>query len=156
VAKIYSPVGAKTKGGRWNSVGKGVIYASLSYACSMLEKIVHAESALPLSKYLIIEIPADIAVERIPDTDSRIAGWWDDDGANTDSRITRAFGDAWLDSNRTAVLIVPSATAMPIEKNVMINPNHPDFSKIQSKDEHNFEWDKRIEEIISKAVNYNM
>ena len=38
----FNPVGASLVGGRWNSPGLGVIYASRSYAGAMLECLAHA------------------------------------------------------------------------------------------------------------------
>src|SRR2546428_13072414 len=39
---VFSPIGASLVGGRWNSPGLGVIYASRSYAGAMLEGLAHA------------------------------------------------------------------------------------------------------------------
>jgi RES domain-containing protein len=39
---VFGPIGALLVGGRWNSPGLGVIYASRSYAGAMLECLAHA------------------------------------------------------------------------------------------------------------------
>jgi RES domain-containing protein len=44
-------------------------------------------------------------------------------------RATTKFGDAWVSSGRSAVMRVPSVI-VPGEWNYVLNPNHPDFSKI--------------------------
>jgi len=40
-------------------------------------------------------------------------------------RDGRAFGSAWLEAGRSALLIVPSRVARE-ERNILINPRHPD------------------------------
>lgn len=43
---------------------------------------------------------------------------------------TSKIGDAWIESGRSVVLSVPSAV-VSIERNVLLNPTHPDMSRIQ-------------------------
>jgi RES domain-containing protein len=40
------------------------------------------------------------------------------------------LGDAWLEAGETAVLAVPSAV-IPMEKNYLLNPSHPEMKGIQ-------------------------
>lgn len=41
----------------------------------------------------------------------------------------QAAGDSWLERGKTVALTVPSAVAK-IERNVLLNPAHPDFARI--------------------------
>jgi RES domain-containing protein len=41
--------------------------------------------------------------------------------------VSRAFGYAWLESNTTPAMLVPTIIT-PGERNVLINPLHPQFS----------------------------
>jgi RES domain-containing protein len=130
----FSPVGASLVGGRWNSPGLGVIYASRSYAGAMLECLAHAGIGRVPRTHVAVEIAIAeaLAVERHDD------GW-----DHADLRVARAFGDAWIRERRTAVLVVPSVVARR-EGNVLINPRHPDFSGILVGAPEPVVWDARL------------
>jgi RES domain-containing protein len=55
----------------------------------------------------------------------------------------RRFGDEWVHSSGSVALLVPSA-AIRIEWNVLINPDHPDFSRIKFQKPELFEFDVRM------------
>ena len=135
----FSPVGASMVGGRWNSPGLGVIYASRSYAGAMLECLAHAGIGRVPRTHVAIEIAiADsVAVER-EDESGLPVGW-----EHADLRVARAFGDAWIRERRTAVLVVPSVVARR-EGNVLINPQHPDFGSIVAGTPEPVVWDARL------------
>jgi RES domain-containing protein len=61
--------GARLKGGRWNSPGKDVLYASDSLALCCLEVLVHLRDTrvVPTLHYCSIEIPDEL-IERWPFT----------------------------------------------------------------------------------------
>jgi RES domain-containing protein len=52
-------------------------------------------------------------------------------------------GDRFVHDRQTAILIVPSALA-PAESNWLINPQHPEFSKIRVHAAAPFEYDLRF------------
>jgi hypothetical protein len=55
--------------------------------------------------------------------------------------VSRAFGYAWLESNTTPAMLVPTIIT-PGERNVLINPLHPQFSLkwiVTGPDVHNFD-----------------
>ena len=135
----FSPVGAALVGGRWNSPGLGVIYASRSYAGAMLECLAHAGIGRVPRTHVAIEIAiADsVAVER-EDESGLPVGW-----EHADMRVARAFGDAWIRERRTAVLVVPSVVARR-EGNVLINAQHPDFRWIVASGTEPVVWDARL------------
>jgi RES domain-containing protein len=135
----FSPVGASLVGGRWNSPGLGVIYASCSYAGAMLECLAHAGiGRVPRTQVAIeIAIAEAVAVER-HDASDLPAGW-----DHADLRVARAFGDAWIREQRTPVLVVPSVVARR-QGNVLINPRHADFSDIVAGTPDPVVWDARL------------
>ena len=45
--RVFDGEGARRYGGRWNSPGQAVIYAGLSYAISMLERLIHLNDLTP-------------------------------------------------------------------------------------------------------------
>ena len=56
---------------------------------------------------------------------------------------TRALGDAWLDTQPSAVLKVRSAV-VPAECNYLFNPRHPDFTMIVIQRPEPFIFDERL------------
>jgi RES domain-containing protein len=135
----FSAVGASLVGGRWNSPGLGVIYARRSYAGAMLECLAHAGIGRVPGTHVAVEIviPQAIAVERHNER-GLPAGWHE-----ADLRVARAFGNAWLRAQTTAVLVVPSVVARK-EAIVLINPQHPDFASIVAGTQELVIWDARL------------
>jgi RES domain-containing protein len=136
---IFDGTGASLVGGRWNSPGRPVIYAGASYAGAMLERLVHAGTGrIPKNqKVIVINIPGRVSREEW--TMEQLPRDWD----SNDSIVSRNFGDDWLESQRSAVLMVPSAVAK-FEKNVVINPTHRDFRWIVASKPEPVVWDARL------------
>jgi len=126
-------------GGRWNSPGQPAIYGSLSYACSMLEILVHANiGRIPTTHcYVVAEVPADVLIER-HDSPELPLGWDGDDHS-----IARRFGDQWLAERRSAVLIIPSVVAK-LEWNAVVNPLHPAAVQLVVSQSQKVIWDQRL------------
>jgi RES domain-containing protein len=126
-------------GGRWNSPGKPAIYGSLSYACCMLEILVHANiGRVPLTHcFVVADVPQEVSVER-QGPHTLPAGWESDDLS-----IARGVGDQWLQEARSAVLLVPSVVAR-LEWIAVVNPTHPDAAKIRVANSQHVIWDRRL------------
>ena len=135
----FSPIGASLVGGRWNSPGLGVIYASRSYAGAMLECLAHAGIGRMPRTHVAIAITVAAAVSVEGHAESSLPAGWD----HADLRVARAFGDAWIRERRTAVLVVPSLVARR-EGNVLLNPQHADFRKIVAGSPEPVLWDARL------------
>src|SRR6266436_7984969 len=134
---IFDGSGALLHGARWNSPGRRVIYAAETYAGALLEILVHASGSVPKSQgYVEIEIPSGLSIEEITNDD---VPRWDAPSFET----TRAFGDRWYDERRTPVLIVPSVVTL-VERNVLINQEHPAFSGIRASKPMPVHWDVRL------------
>ncbi|PHX84788.1 MAG: hypothetical protein CK538_10170 [Opitutia bacterium] len=56
---------------------------------------------------------------------------------------TQTFGSEWAKAGRGVTLRVPSSIVLG-EFNYLLNPNHPDFSKIEIGAVAPFEFDSRI------------
>jgi RES domain-containing protein len=135
----WDGAGAEHAGGRWNSPGRPVIYAADSFAGSLLEILAHSARprTLPGPHHAIsIEIP-DALIERLEPGD--LAGWH-----LRDSRPARAFGDAWLDAARSAVLVVPALPSRPVGRAVLVNPRHPAADRIRPGRPFAVPWDERL------------
>lgn len=126
-------------GGRWNSPGKPVIYGAITYAGAMLEVLVHARiGKLPMSHLSIVaEVPAGVSIEIM--TLQAMEPGWD----AQESRVARAIGDLWLREQRSAILLVPSIVTRD-DGNVLVNPMHPDASKIHLSAPQAVAWDQRL------------
>jgi RES domain-containing protein len=134
---IFDGSGAMLHGGRWNSPGRRVIYAAETYAGALLENLVHASGSVPQSQgYVEIEIPSGLSIEEIKQDD--LPRW---DAPSFEA--SRAFGDRWYDERRTLVLMVPSVVTL-VERNVLINQEHPEFPSVQSSQALPVRWDVRL------------
>jgi RES domain-containing protein len=135
---VFSGAGASFYGGRWNSPGFPVIYGAASFACAMLEKLVHAGiGKVPRTQVAVrIDIPGKVEIEEIDGDD--VPGW-----DREDLMASRAYGDAWLRSGRTCILLVPSVV-VPHENNVLINEMHADFRQIAPGPPEPVKWDRRL------------
>lgn len=136
---LWDGTGAAMVGGRWNSPGRPVIYGSLSYACAMLEILVHANiGRIPATQvYVVAELPDSLFSER--HTAQSLPRGWDGD----DPSIARRFGDQWLQEARSAVLVIPSVVAT-LEWNAIINPLHPNASQFVLSPSQKVIWDQRL------------
>lgn len=135
---LFDGTGAFLYGARWNSPGRSVIYAATTYAGAMLEILVHAGiGSVPRhTQWIQINIPAGVSRE-CPELNC-FPGWDDEDCV-----VSRAFGDAWLSEQRSAVLLVPSVVTRR-ERNLLINPAHVDFRHLLATDPLPVEWDRRL------------
>lgn len=134
---IYSSEGARLYPGRWNTPASAIIYTSEHYSTAMLEKLVHANAILPPNQhYIRIKIPKGTSYEIFqPDAHP---GW-----DAKDENISKDFGAAWYAENRTALLLVPSLPAR-LDRNILINPVHPDAKSITFDLPEPVWWDDRL------------
>ena len=135
----FSAVGASLVGGRWNSPGRGVIYAGRSFAGAMLECLAHAGIGRIPNTHVAIEISIPSSVVAEQRNEGSLPAGWD----HRDQHVARAFGDEWIRERRTAVLVVPSVVARR-EDNVLLNPQHPDFRGIVAGRPEPVIWDARL------------
>jgi RES domain-containing protein len=117
--------GAASTGGRWNSKGIEVVYASDSLALALLEMMANARRKIPPGKvYVTIDIPDDVRVDSLR-TQDLPARWT---VAPAPRRLAE-IGDDWIRRKKTLALLVPSAI-VPVEHNVLLNPAHADFKRL--------------------------
>lgn len=127
---------------RWNSQGSFVIYTAATRALACLENVVHRDTFLPRYLFLVtvIDVPDHIKIAEIK-TKSLPGDWYKPGPAGY--VICQETGDQWLAAKQTAVLKVPSAIIQN-EYNFLLNPNHPDFGKIEVKSVEDFFFDERL------------
>jgi RES domain-containing protein len=137
-ATAFSGDGAAKTGGRWNSRGMPVVYASSTKSLAALETLVHLNPPVPF-KYVAFRLQFDAAlVENIP-LNGLPADW----RVQPPPPSTKAIGDAWLREVRSAVLALPSVV-VPGELNYLLNPAHPAFKKISIGKPEGFTFDPRL------------
>ena len=138
-ADAASGEGARLYGGRWNSRGVRMVYASTSLALAAVETFVNLEPNLQPKDLISIEgnIPDGLEISRV-DLKTLPANW-----RETRDESLRRFGDDWIRAGQTAALLVASA-AIRGEWNVLLNPTHGDFSKIRFRKPQPFEFDVRM------------
>jgi RES domain-containing protein len=138
-ARDLSGIGAKLAPGRWNQ-GLPVLYTAQSIALAALEVLVHVPAAYAPKQYELIEIelPEDALVETL-DLNKLPTGW---NNSPPESK-TKRIGEEWLQSMRSLVLRVPSVI-VPEECVVLINPLHPDHSKVKVRKTSSFAFDGRL------------
>lgn len=132
--------GARIAGGRWNSEGRPVVYASGTLALAALEYLVHVDPADVPDDLLAmgIEVP-----DRAPSMSVRPEDLPQDWNRTPDHEACHAIGDAWADAGKTLLLRVPSAI-VPEEDNVLVNPRHAGASTLRVARERAFRFDPRL------------
>jgi RES domain-containing protein len=129
--------GARLHGGRWNSPGRAVIYACETQSGAMLEKLVHTNGRMPKHQVCVVfAAPDSLKVTTFDPKD--VPGW-----AGADMIVSRKAGDTWLEKTATAILRVPSVV-FDAERNVLINPEHPDFRRMRVVARAPVRWDERL------------
>jgi RES domain-containing protein len=138
-AEAATGEGARLFGGRWNSRGVRMVYASTSLALAAVETFVNLEPNLQPTDLVSIagEIPDPLRIQQL-DLKELPAGWY-----QSRDESLRQIGDEWIRAGPTVALQVPSA-AIQGEWNVLLNPAHPDFPKITFHKPQQFEFDTRM------------
>jgi len=138
-AEAASGEGACLYSGRWNSRGERVVYASTSRSLAAVETFVNLEPNLRPADLVAIEGVIPDAVQTVTLDVNALPPRWHE----TRDESLHRFGDEWIRDGRSATLLVPSA-AIRGEWNVLLNPAHAEFSRIQFRDPEPFEFDSRM------------
>jgi RES domain-containing protein len=125
-ASAFSGEGARLYGGRWNSVGTAVVYTSTTFSLALLEIMVNTSSArIPADMmYAAIDIPNEVVPQKL-DVAALPENWF----AYPPPPECQILGDAWVRRGETVALVLPSAVAR-IDNNALLNPAHPDFTRL--------------------------
>ncbi|HVT18183.1 MAG TPA: RES family NAD+ phosphorylase [Thermoanaerobaculia bacterium] len=137
--RVWSGEGARRWGGRWNPPGVAVVYASSTLSLAALELLVHLDpDLLPINLVAVAaELPSDpplptLRLRRLP------AGW----RTYPAPEFLQELGAEWVRTAGSLALAVPSAV-IPSEWNVLLNPAHPDFSRLRMHPAEPFAFDSR-------------
>jgi RES domain-containing protein len=133
----FSGEGARIFEGRWNSAGVRMVYCSENLALAALEILVHVQPAILREKFRAFSVTWDarlmIELKKLP------KGW----NAQPSSSASKKVGDDWIASAQSVVLAVPSVV-IPLERTYLLNPAHPEFSKLKIRDVGGLTLDARL------------
>ncbi len=137
--EAFSGDGARRFGGRWNTRGVPMVYASSSLALAAIELFVHLEpSQMPAD---LVSIEAELP-ENEPGirwrTDQLPPQWWGDA-----LQPMRKLGDTWIKQQTSLAVMVPSVP-IPVEWNVLVNPLHPRIHEVVIQSVVPFVFDARM------------
>ena len=135
----FSGEGARRYAGRWHHAGLPMVYTAQSLSLATLEQLVHFDLDLAPTGFVSIEleIPRGVTLRRPVKT---LPENWREIPAPTE---TRDFGSHWFESMSSVALVVPSVV-IPGEKNVLLNPLHPDFKRLEPRRPQAFAFDSRF------------
>lgn len=124
VTHALDGLGGLHASGRWHNRGQPIIYAASSAALAALEVLVHVDplTAPADMRLLTLDLPEDLAIEVLE---------------------ISALPTAWLRSRRTVALSVPSAV-IQVERNILLNPLHPEAEGITLISDEPFSFDLRL------------
>lgn len=117
-----SGTGSAMTNGRWHQKGIHMVYTGSTISLAMLEILVQSSDVVSPVAVIRVKVPDDlIKVAEIADLPK---GW------DIDRRHAQPFGEAWFNARESVGLLVPSVV-IPYEKNLLLNPEHPDFKQIK-------------------------
>lgn len=114
-------------------------YCSEHPALAALEKLVHIQDMGQLRQSYVL-ISVDCPDELAEPLAARLPRNWNGEDART--RLRR-IGDQWIASRRSVALIVPSVV-LPQSSNILVNPLHPYFGKLEIGRPVGFDFDPRL------------
>jgi RES domain-containing protein len=120
-----SGYGTTLVAGPWHQSGRyPILYTSCNVSLAILECVVHLPPAVKPPELVLhtLEIP-DAKVEITDEADLPIN--WNKKGYFD---VVQQWGSTWLQSRKSLAILVPSVLSP--DNNILINPNHPDFSSV--------------------------
>jgi RES domain-containing protein len=143
--------GAQLYVGRWNTgeiegadSAYPVVYTASSLSLAVLEQICHAgETGFPRNYGCASATVPDDSIQHV-----ELGTLWPFD-PDWQSAL-KGFGDSFLERLEALALKVPSA-AVRVEWNLLLNPRHPDFARVQIGHPRPLPLDRRIAENLKSA-----
>lgn len=136
----FSGIGGLHAHGSWTWRGRPVVYTSGSISLAILEYTANYRRLgwVPAMVLARAVIPDDLPIETVKLTDLP-PDWAEPDPPEK----LREFGRNWLERGGAVALLVPSAIVKQ-EWNYLLNPAHPDFTKLTLEEPEEFEVDRRL------------
>ena len=132
-------IGGLFADGRWHTRGERVVYFGGPAAIVVLERLAHTDpdllpGDLQLAMFEFAEPASDTKVEEFA---TLPAHWARDENA------TRQISGRWRQHGSSCLLTVPSAI-LPEERNFVLNPEHPDATRLRLVRARPFTFDPRL------------
>lgn len=135
-----SGIGASLYGGRWNSSGHSVTYTASSLALALVEIIPGLRKNSVPKGFVSLYISINNTVSKREITLDEFPRNWEKE--KTQNWFIET-GDQWIQDKKELLLVVPSVI-IPEEKNILINPHHPEIEKVEIKTIKPFRVDPRF------------
>ena len=138
-ATAFSGEGARLAGGRWNSEGVPMAYASEHLSLAALELFVQVGTRDASGDLVAVqaEIPEPHGAAHWDAWKKQLPQEW-----RFQRELTRSLGDAWIRAKEPLAVRVPSVV-IDVEWNVLINPAHPRAKAIKLVQQRPFRFDER-------------
>lgn len=125
---VFSGDGGLFVAGRWNHLGRKVIYCSESIALSTIEWLSH--NGLSVSGFTYYRYSIDIPdVQVLYTSIAQLPSQWSSTPA---SDLSRDFSDVRLFTSMQYLAMAVPSVLVPEEMNLIINPLHSQFAKALS------------------------
>ena len=135
----FNGEGERLAGGRFNRRGMPLVYTSRTLSLSVLEVLTQLVGYEDLLDYVAIPARFDERHEKALEVADLPEDW----RGLPVPESTKALGTAWLASQETLVLRVPSVV-LPAEHNYLINPAHPSAAQVEVGDPQALDIDPRL------------
>ena len=126
--------GARLYGGRWNSPGRPMVYTASAPSLALLELLMHLDLEMALLpddyRLLAIDVPEASSIESLSVTPPNMLA-------------CAIMGDDFL-GRRTALALSVASVIVPQERNLLINPAHPEASAVRVLSNEAFPIDPRL------------
>ncbi|MDX2150229.1 MAG: RES family NAD+ phosphorylase [Bryobacteraceae bacterium] len=132
--------GAYRFGGRWSSAGTRVSYTAQHLSLAIIEYFIHIDPDDPPNDLVAVTAEVPDGVSRISISQKQLPANWRQSPSPPE---LAEIGDRFIRDGKVAIVIVPSVLA-PAESNWLINPQHPEFSRIRLVATEAFEYDSRF------------
>lgn len=142
---ILTGEGARLNGGRWNVVGRPLVYTSSSMELALLETTVHFDGTPPadLPPYILvtIEIPDHLVV--YVDPESLPTDWelYDDYPAE---ELDAFLQDTFRQTGSLAIAVPTVIIPQSLGRNILLNPLDPKISEVKIVDIRPYIIDPRL------------
>jgi RES domain-containing protein len=135
--------GGRLAEGRWNHLGRRVVYLAEHPALALLETLVHlevdAEDMPSTFRLLTVDVPDDVGFDvwQERDLDSIHPDW------RQNGETTRSLAEEFFAQERYALMRVPSVL-VPSAYNALLNPAHPDAGRARIVSNVAVDFDRRL------------
>ncbi len=138
-AAAFNGEGARLYGGRWNSAGVPMVYASEHLSLAAFEVRVHIDRTRMRNLYKCFAFQFEERLMEAFPMGALPKDWMQEPPPPS----LQALGDKWVKSGRSVILAVPSVVIRG-ELNFLINPKHSDFAKLKIEKPTDFAFDQRL------------